>query len=320
MYVTASLFNIIQKQFEDVSFQGLKMPEEPTSKVDACLLGSLIEAIVTKRNNYRIGLETGFNIPITVTGVIYKLYQNCGTLGELFDKSILYSPLVNTISKYTSKIEGDLFFHELEINPDFVCEYPIAARQLYEAQIGVSLQLFYSLTGKKISPLKVFTVYNKEEQKDKIEDYLSCPIVYGYTQLRLAFDKSILQLPILTASKELLPLVEKLIKSISYENQVHSLSESIKDYLMKGISTIELSLKSVAWRFNMSERNIQRKLQKENTSYQNILNNVRKELVGIYLHKNIPFSEIAFLLGFESQSAFNKFFKKHFNNAPSRLK
>ena len=99
MYVTAGLFNIIQKQFEDVSFQCLKMPEEPTSKVDASLLGSLIEAIVTKRNNYRIGLETGFNIPITVTGVIYKLYQNCGTLGELFDKSIFYSPLVNTISK-----------------------------------------------------------------------------------------------------------------------------------------------------------------------------------------------------------------------------
>ena len=35
MYVTASLFNIIQKQFEDVGFQDLKIPEEPTSKVDA---------------------------------------------------------------------------------------------------------------------------------------------------------------------------------------------------------------------------------------------------------------------------------------------
>ena len=89
---------------------------------------------------------------------------------------------------------------------------------------------------------------------------------------------------------------------------------------IKYIHYQNLSLKSVAWRFNMSERNIQRKLQKENTSYQNILNNVRKELVSIYLHRNIPFSEIAFLLGFESQSAFNKFFKKHFNNAPSRLK
>ena len=89
---------------------------------------------------------------------------------------------------------------------------------------------------------------------------------------------------------------------------------------MKGISTMELSLKSVAWRFNMSERNIQRKLQKENTSYQDILNNVRKELVSVYLQKDIPLSEIAFLLGFETQSAFNKFFKKHFNYTPSQLK
>jgi AraC-like DNA-binding protein len=320
MYITASLFNIVQKQFEDVGLQYLKIPEEPTSKVDASFLGSLIETIVLKKNNNRIGLETGFNIPITVTGVIYKLYQNCGTLGELFEKSALYSPLVNTISKYSSKIEDELFFHEVEINREFISEYPIAARQLYEAQIGVSMQLFYSLTGKKIYPLKVFTAYKKEEQKDILEEYLNCPIVYGHNKLRLVFDKTILQLPILTASKELLPLMEKLIKSISYENQMYSLSESVKGYLMKGISTMELSLKSVAWRFNMSERNIQRKLKKENTSYQDILNNVRKELVSVYLHKNIPFSEIAFLLGFESQSAFNKFFKKHFNYTPSQLK
>lgn len=320
MYITASLFNIIHKQFEDVEFQDLKIPEEPTAKVDASFLGSLIETIVSKRKNNRIGLETGFNIPITVTGVIYKLYQNCSTLGELFEKSALYSPMVNTISKYTSNIEGDLFFHEVEINQNFIHEFPIASRQLYEAQIGVSLQLFYSLTGKKISPLKVFTVYKKEGQKDIIEDYLACPIIYGCNKLRLVFDKSILQLPILTASKELLPMMEKLIKSISYESEIHSLSESVKFYLMKGVSTMEFSLKSVAWRFNMSERNIQRKLRKENTSYQDILNNVRKELVSFYLQKDIPFSEIAFLLGFETQSALNKFFKKHFNYTPSQLK
>ena len=320
MYVTASLFNIIQKQFEDVGFQDLKIPEEPTSKVDAFFLGSLIETIVSEKNNNRIGLETGFNIPITVTGVIYKLYQNCSTLGELFDKSVLFSPLVNTVSKYSSKIEGDLFFHEMEVNQEFIDEYPIATRQLYEAQIGVSLQLFYSLTGKKIYPLKIFTVYEKEGQRDAIEKYLSCPIIYSNNKLRLVFDKSILQLPILTASKELLPLMEKLIKRIPYESQISSLSESVRYFLMKGISTMELSLKAVAWRFNMSERSIQRKLQKENTSYQDILDNVRKELVSVYLQKDIPFSEIAFLLGFETQSAFNKFFKKHFNYAPSLLK
>ncbi|MCA5585062.1 helix-turn-helix domain-containing protein [Parabacteroides gordonii] len=55
----------------------------------------------------------------------------------------------------------------------------------------------------------------------------------------------------------------------------------------------------------------------ENTSYQNILDKVRSELACKYLAEDISFSEVAFLLGFESQSAFNKFFQKHFKGQPS---
>lgn len=113
MYVTASLFNVVRQQFEDVAFPDLQMSEGATSKIDAETLGVFLESVVSKRNNNRIGLETGFNIPITVTGVIYSLYQNCNTLGELFEKSVLYSPMVNTVSKYTSKIENNFFFHEM---------------------------------------------------------------------------------------------------------------------------------------------------------------------------------------------------------------
>ncbi|WP_308587714.1 helix-turn-helix transcriptional regulator [uncultured Parabacteroides sp.] len=67
----------------------------------------------------------------------------------------------------------------------------------------------------------------------------------------------------------------------------------------------------------MSERNIQRKLKEEGTSYQKILDGLRMELSQKYLKEKIPLPEIGFLLGFESQSAFNKFFKKHFGTQPS---
>lgn len=67
----------------------------------------------------------------------------------------------------------------------------------------------------------------------------------------------------------------------------------------------------------MTERNIQRKLKAEGTSYQKILDELRIELSQKYLKENIPLIEIAFLLGSDSQSAFNKFFKKHFGTQPS---
>jgi AraC-like DNA-binding protein len=70
----------------------------------------------------------------------------------------------------------------------------------------------------------------------------------------------------------------------------------------------------------MSERTLQRKLLAENTSYQAILDGIRKELANKYLKEHISLVEIAFLLGFESQSAFNKFFRKHFGQKPTIYK
>lgn len=79
-------------------------------------------------------------------------------------------------------------------------------------------------------------------------------------------------------------------------------------------------MKSAARDLNMSERTLQRKLLAEKTSYQTILDDVRKELANKYLEENISLVEVSFLLGFESQSAFNKFFRKHFGKKPTSYK
>ncbi|MEG0693466.1 MAG: helix-turn-helix transcriptional regulator, partial [Oscillospiraceae bacterium] len=97
-------------------------------------------------------------------------------------------------------------------------------------------------------------------------------------------------------------------------------SSIVRRYILQTIPGINLSLKSTACNLNMSERTLQRKLISENTSYQNVLDGVRKELAKKYLEENVSFVEISFLLGFESQSAFNKFFKKHFGQKPTRYR
>lgn len=94
----------------------------------------------------------------------------------------------------------------------------------------------------------------------------------------------------------------------------------VRRYMLQTIPGINLNLKSTARDLNMSERTLQRKLLGEDTSYQIILDEVRKELAKKYLEENISLVEISFLLGFESQSTFNKFFRKHFGQKPTKYK
>lgn len=298
----------------------LEILNQPTTTISSDILGSYIELVINKSCNHRLGLEKGFDVPVTIAGMLYKLYENCATLKEVFEKSDVYTPTINPLYRYENRINGDIFVHKVFINEEFAEKYPLATRQLYESQLGISLQILHSLTGKRIKPMQIRTIYKQEGNIDRLSEYFKCPIQYAANEFALLFHSSILDLPILTADNQLLSIIEKLINEIKENKQGLNLSGTIHKYLLQCLPTIDVDIKTVAQNLNLGERTLQRRLRKENTSFREILNNVRIELSERYIEENISFIEIAFLLGFDSQSAFNKFFQKHFKNQPSIFK
>ena len=136
----------------------------------------------------------------------------------------------------------------------------------------------------------------------------------------MIFDKEILETRIINANSEILIIAEQLISQLLNKEQNQNTYSVVRRYMLQTIPGINLNLKSTARDLNMSERTLQRKLLGEDTSYQIILDEVRKGLAKKYLEENISLIEISFLLGFESQSAFNKFFRKHFGQKPTKYK
>lgn len=330
MYITGSVFNLIRKQFEDMGLDNLEISSklnvdleilnQPMATISSDILGSYIELVINRSGNHRLGLEKGFDVPVTIAGMLYKLYENCTTLKEVFEKSDIHTPTINPLYRYINRIDENLFIHRITINEEFAKKYPLATRQLYESQLGISLQILYSLTGKRIKPMQIRTIYDKEGDNDKLNNYFKCPIQYATNEFALLFDSSILDFPILTANNQLLSIIEKLIIEMKERGQESNLSNAIRKYLLQCLPTIDVDIKTVAQNLNFGERTLQRRLRKENTSYREILNSVRIELSEKYIEENISFAEIAYLLGFDSQSAFNKFFQKHFKKQPSIFK
>lgn len=329
MFITAGLLNMLLKHFGTTQAEiseilaGLKydytLLQNPTSYIDANILGVYLEYIVKKTGNPRIGLETGFLLPFVLTGSFFNIYNQSKTVREIFENENPFDPAINNIYTFETK-ENDIHFSlEISIEPQFKMLYPVASKQWIEMQCGFFLQYAYSFTGRFIHPVVVYSMYDKEGTKDKLEEYMGCPVIFNHDRLILTFNKAILDLPIITGNKEILTIFEDYMNEIRIHETGgnNSLTRTVHRYLMHSLSNADLSLKQVAGRFNMSERNIQRKLKEEGTSYQKILDGLRMELSQKYLKEKIPLPEIGFLLGFESQSAFNKFFKKHFGTQPS---
>lgn len=333
MFVTAGLINMLLKHFRttqaeiseiltDLNYD-YDILQNPTAKVDANILGRYLEYIVVKTGNTRIGLETGFLLPFVLTGIFFNIYNRSKTVREIFFKNEEpFDPALNDLYTYEVKEEGNDFSLKLSLNPHFRELYPVASRQWIEMQCGFFLQYAYSFTGRFLHPKQAYSVYDKEGEKDKLEEYLGCPVTFNHDTLGFVFNKTVLDLPIVTSSKEMLALFEDYMLEIQMHesNQEGRLTGAVRRFLLHSLLSSDLSLRHVAEKFNMSERNMQRRLKAEGTSYQKILDDLRIELSLKYLKERTPLPEIGFLLGFESQSAFNKFFKKHFGMQPSAYK
>jgi AraC-like DNA-binding protein len=82
-----------------------------------------------------------------------------------------------------------------------------------------------------------------------------------------------------------------------------------------------VSLARVAKSMALSPRTLQSRLDGEGTSCKQILDDVRKELALGYLERDdLSLSEIAFLLGYSEQSAFNHAFKRWTGHSPGEHK
>ena len=83
------------------------------------------------------------------------------------------------------------------------------------------------------------------------------------------------------------------------------------------IGMIPPTRSNVADAMNISVSTLQRRLAKEGTSFQEILDKTRKRLVKIYLaEKKLPTTDVAYLLGYQSHSQFFKVFKNCFSITP----
>lgn len=328
-YIISGLFNTFLVQFKDLNINlqqifaesksNINILRNPIGKVGAAIFARYLEEVVRIKKNNRVGLESGFLIPFMLTGTFFNLYRNCKTVSELFANMESLDSTTNTISSYETRLEGDYLYYEITVDSEFMKMHPIAGRQWIEMQYGIGLQYAYSFTARFLHPVYACTPYAKEGNNDLLEEYLDCPIRFNQAKMGMAFKKSVLNLPIITTKKELLPIFENIMGEIEYKQDKSALSGTIRRYLNHSLSTATLGLKPIAEKFNMSERNIQRKLKAEGTSYQQILDGLRIELAQKYLRDKIPLAEITFLLGFETQSAFNKFFQKHFKTTPGRF-
>lgn len=97
-----------------------------------------------------------------------------------------------------------------------------------------------------------------------------------------------------------------------------SYTARVQRILLQTLRQSPPDIDTVAYQLHMSVRSLQIKLKNEGTSYQQILNALRKRLAIAYLKEpRVSKGEIAQVLGFSEISVFSRTFKKWTGKSPS---
>ncbi|MGV1957250.1 AraC family transcriptional regulator ligand-binding domain-containing protein [Agrobacterium sp. 22-214-1] len=98
-------------------------------------------------------------------------------------------------------------------------------------------------------------------------------------------------------------------------------SQRVRAALIEGIPSGRISIEAIAGKLMMSKRTLQRRIETEGASYQQLLAETREALAHHYLRKTtLPLAEISFLLGFDEPNSFYRAFRTWTGKTPESVR
>jgi AraC-like DNA-binding protein len=251
--------------------------------------------------------------------ILCAVMMNCPTVEEGIGRFIRYYCLMSDLIKPLLRLEGE--------HSRFTWTTEIADVKsdlhLQDSLLVMLASVLRCLAGDRA---RIVEARLEHVQPKESEDYrliFDAPVLFGQSNTELIIDRQILAEPVFMANGALLRAYEKVAEAFLQK------ISSTRIWTTKVLTSLgremfdgdKPSIEMVAGDLAVSTRNLQYRLKEEGTTFQKLLNHVRKELAIAYMSKSdVSLFDIAFLLGFSEQSSFNHAFRKWTGMRPSEYR
>lgn len=188
--------------------------------------------------------------------------------------------------------------------------------QAEELACGVGMQLMRTLAGDQWQPEAIMLRHAPLADELVYRQALGITPTFSAVHTGLLFDACVLAQPLDCASETLHQLIVQHLSGmerLSADEMPGYVRQLLRNLLPSGRATID----KVADCMALNPRTLQRRLEQENTSFQQLLDETRQQLVRNYLQATtISLTQIAHLLGYADVSTFSRAFNRWFNVSP----
>lgn len=181
--------------------------------------------------------------------------------------------------------------------------------------------LFEELTGEVLAVRSLTVPYPKTAYSQKYNERFGCSAQFEATSLKLSFDSSLLSMPLKTHNADMLSNYLQSCESVMAALQSpYLLTNQIKAILYMSTGDFP-SIEVIAVQFGCSPRTLRRKLEQNQTSYQNLVSEVRADIAKEFLiQTKLTIEEMAFRLGYSDTANFRRWFKRWTGMTPQQFR
>jgi len=172
-------------------------------------------------------------------------------------------------------------------------------------------------TGRSIHPKRV-EFQRPEANRPMYEKHFQCPIKFRAARNVLVFNKADMDAAFLTYNADLLSAVAPQLEAeLEQQLMEKNFREQVKGTLKRLLAGERPAIEHVARELRLSKRTLQRRLTGDGITFQQLMEEARRELARHYLlHSSLELNETAYLLGYEDANSFFRAFHEWEGTSP----
>ncbi len=224
-----------------------------------------------------------------------------------------YSGVVSTNGRLVL-VEQD-GFAILEARPTAITVSP--AQPWLDAMVVALCRMLTFCAGPAATPVRVRLKTPGREHADAYRKALHCPVEFDAERTALVFDAQLAAQPVITGNPELAAEADRIAARHLEGLTPDTVATRVRALLLKAMPSGEMNQDGIARALHQSPSTLQRRLRREGTSYQHLLDSTRREMALEYVRDGrYSLADVAFLLGFADQSNFTRAFRRWTGKTP----
>lgn len=281
-------------------------------------LANMLEILSQELHCPDIGMRLAGKQGLAVLGPIAVMAQNAETVADAFADVVRYL-YVHTPS-VRARLEQPSGYSQRRLVIDIIEPGLLRSIQAAELAVAFSMQILRLVGGSQARPTSVFFGHRQVAERAVYRAMFSCPVYFEQEWSGLHLSYELASQKIDSADAQTRELAASYLED-QFANPYASLRSRVETLIRRLLPTGNCSLETIATQLAMHPRTMQRRLLTEDCRFESLLDEYRKALAERYLNQpELPLNQVAAMLGYAEQSAFNRAFKRWYATTPLKYR